>query len=97
VIKKNQPWISASPDGWFEDDEGKISLVEIKCPFQSKDQETINVNYVTTDGELKKSHLYYTQVQIQMYCCNSDNCVFFLYSKSAEPVIINVPFDKEFC
>ena len=77
VIRTDQPWIASSPDGvYLEGDE--IVLLEIKCPI-SCENDLIQVDYIKGDS-LVKTHQIYTQIQIQMYCCNTDSCVLFVYS-----------------
>jgi putative phage-type endonuclease len=93
VIKKSQPWICASPDGVFLDDTGKTCLLEVKCP-SSCVAKAISVPYLK-DNQLKKNHPYYTQIQIQLYCCDLEKCFLFVYS-SSDHKIIEVTKDVDF-
>ena len=69
VIKAEKPWLGASPDGAFINDDGNLKLLEIKCPYSAKDND-IDVPFLDKEYQLKKTHQYYTQVQLAMYCCN---------------------------
>lgn len=97
VISAQQPYLCGSPDGLFLDHSGELCLLEIKCPHRNKNQ-MINVDYIEKKGgesNLKKKHLYFSQVQLLMYLTNVKQCTFFVYS-SADYVSINVKRDEEF-
>jgi putative phage-type endonuclease len=79
VISTSHPWICASPDGLVKDPNGNLIVLEVKCPSSCKGQ-SINVPYLK-NNELKINHQYYTQIQIQMFCCNAKYCHFFVFSK----------------
>jgi putative phage-type endonuclease len=79
VISTSHSWICASPDGLVKDTNGNLIVVEVKCPSSCKGQ-LINVPYIK-DNELKTNHQYYTQIQIQMFCCKAKYCHFFVYSE----------------
>jgi hypothetical protein len=89
-----QPWLCATPDGFFQDEQGDLCFLEIKCPFSAKDEPKINVPYVR-NNTLVATHAYYTQVQIQMYVANIQKCHFFVYSP-ADFVHIVIEKDNEF-
>ena len=94
VVKPNQPWLSATPDALFKDENDNICVLEIKCPSSCKDS-IICVPYIERGTELKKSHNYYTQCQIQMYVTGTRQCHFFVYSSCDFQKIV-VLFDEEF-
>lgn len=73
VVSKNVPWIGASPDGAFYKNGERINL-EIKCPFSKRDQPNPVFQSIT---ELPH---YYAQVQIEMYCTNTETTWFFQWS-----------------
>jgi len=75
-IKPCQPWLAASPDGIVKTPEGELYVLEVKCPVSCRNT-TIRVPYLTEEGILNVKHKYYTQVQIQLYCCNLDAAHFF--------------------
>jgi hypothetical protein len=93
VVKKNLCWLAASPDGLFLDERDRLMVLEIKCPSSCKDL-PINVEYIK-DDELKKSHPYYTQIQLTMFVCNAEEAAFFVYS-SVDQKCLRVPFDQAF-
>ena len=77
-ISKKYPQLGASPDGIFED-----FLLEVKCPSVLKNTTPTNIASLTPEQrrnfflissensqdqvELKKNHVYYSQIQFQMY------------------------------
>jgi putative phage-type endonuclease len=93
VVKTGQPWLCATPDGIVKDKNGDICILEIKCPSSCLDK-NINVPYIV-NNELKKSHQYYTQVQLQMYCCNLKKAHFFVYS-NCDHKLLTVERDEAF-
>ncbi len=93
IVNQTVPWIAASVDGLIFEDDGSVTVLEIKCPSSCQDDQ-IDVDYIV-NGSLKKSHQYYTQVQVQMLLCHSKKCHFFVFSM-ADHVLVEVPFDQEF-
>lgn len=88
LLHPQQPWLCGSPDGIFSLS-GETCLLEIKCPYKCKDKGIFDdlgnsivdyVHHVRGNATLKKSHRYYTQVQILMYLVNAKHCSFFVYS-----------------
>ncbi len=92
LVKKNQPWLCASPDGIVEK-EGEVLLLEVKCPSSCRGKK-ISVPYVE-ENQLKKVHPYFSQVQLQMYCAEVEKCDFFVFS-SADYVLITVHKDTNY-
>lgn len=101
VIHPVENWMAGSPDGI---DCKSSVLLEIKCPGHehlSLDEimETPSVRkYIKTNAEdeisLKQNHLYYCQVQINMWILNCPTCDFIIYSKKDNDFCkIEVPFD----
>ena len=80
VVQKEKPWLCASPDAIVKDENGQFFVLEIKCPSSCKDKKIV-VPYLVNNS-LKKSHQYYTQVQIQMFCCNLPLAHFFVFSET---------------
>ena len=93
VIKSCQPWLCASPDGFVKDENDNMITLEVKCPVSCSGK-PISVPYLDDSG-LKKSHEYYSQIQIQMYCANVGKCHFFVYS-SVDCVLIEISRDDVF-
>ena len=88
------PWIAVSPDGVFKIGD-EISLLEIKCPYSCKDSSIENVPYLDKNGNLKKSHMYFTQIQLTAWVCNCKKAYLFVYT-SKEQKIIEVNLDEHF-
>ena len=93
VISRHLPWLSGSPDGLVVLND-RIVVLEIKCPV-SGSQGLINVDYLK-DGKLKKSHPYFSQIQIQLFCCDAKMAHFFIYGKHND-VLLEIPRDDKFC
>jgi putative phage-type endonuclease len=93
VIKSQKPWLCASPDAIVKDRSGELIILEIKCPSSCKNK-PIRVPYIS-DNDLKKSHPYYTQVQVQMFCCNLKQAHFFVFS-DLDFKLITVKRDDDF-
>ena len=83
VIDLDDPWLGGSPDGILNENE----VIEIKCAYSGRDASTLHdlvkmrgsefcINY---NGNLKKSHVYYYQVQGIMHITKRKSCDFILY------------------
>ncbi len=93
VVKVSQPWLSASPDGVVRKRNGELIVLEIKCPSSCKNDK-ISVPYVQ-NGSLKRGDKYFTQVQLQMYCCNVQLAHVFIFSE-ADYVLLEVERDDSY-
>ena len=80
VIRPAKPWLGASPDGAYLDENGQLKLLEIKCPVPKDGKDIFDVTFLDKNYELKRSHDYFTQIQVAMYCCKAKECDFFVYS-----------------
>lgn len=90
IISKYQPWLCASLDGVVIDDSCISKIVEFKCPSTCQNKPVINavdqvsnVKYlecINGKVELKKSDVYYSQVQAQMYVTGMSVCDLFVFS-----------------
>ncbi len=47
IVKPNQPWLCASPDGFFKDETGNLCLLEIKCPSSCSQLPKPKVDYIS--------------------------------------------------
>ena len=94
VISQNYPWLCASPDGLVVEDNGELTVLEIKCPVSGQDG-PIQVDYIK-EGSLSRNHPYFAQVQVQLFCCNAQQCHFFVYG-SQDNQLIKIPRDDAFC
>ena len=93
VVSQNYPWLCASPDGLIVEEDGSIVVLEIKCPVSGREGK-IEVDYLK-EGSLSRSHPYFCQVQIQLFCCNVTKCHFFLYG-SQDNYLIEIERDLSF-
>lgn len=106
VISKIYPQFGASPDGivYCECCEG--GCLEVKCPytlasehmsleeFAEKKQSCLGINdngHLTLDNE----HMYYYQVQLQMFCTTLEYCDFVVWSPKCI-FIERIPYNQEF-
>ena len=91
-VKADKVFLGSSPDGLVSCDCCGEGLLEIKCPFSVSHTEPTpaNIQYITDNGMLKKSHQYYSQVQLweKMWC---DFFVFTMHGN----LCIRIPFDEE--
>ena len=100
-ICQTMPYLAASPDGIRQCKcHGKV-LVEIKCPFKYKDRIPTSLVglddfYLDNNSNLKKSHKYYTQVQLQMSVTNINSCDFVVFTERGI-LVTQVTKDEEFC
>lgn len=106
IIKKNEPHLGASPDSLLVCDcHGKYPL-EVKCPYNLKfsnnlrnDLLLIRNSYIfineNNNVELKKSHEYFYQVQLQIHVTQSNHGVFAIWCPK-DLVIICVMRDGAF-
>ncbi|XP_071580317.1 uncharacterized protein [Temnothorax nylanderi] len=105
VVSKTQPWLCASPDGVVIEDDCITKLVEIKCPVSCEKLPVvdfhsykINVKYLyywNGNIELKKSHQYYTQCQIQLYVTGLTVCDLYVWSPKGS-CVVSVHRDEDF-
>ena len=107
VVCRAHPWLAATPDGWVSDPSVSPSqgLVEFKNPYSyrdlavsdavlSKKCECLTINNGRI--ELKRTHSYYYQTQIAMFCTRTKWCDFFLRT-TVDFHCERIPFDEPFC
>ena len=99
VIKLGKSFLAASPDGLVIDENGDLIILEVKCPISCKDS-IIFTGYTSWNPkakayELEKTHPYFTQVQLQLYCCGAKRAHFFVFS-SVSYRLITVNYDEEY-
>lgn len=91
VINKELSFLRGTPDGKICDD-GKSSIVEIKCPYTARDYTIkealdkldnfcLQMDSTTRLLCLKKDHEYYAQVQGKLMITGCDFCDFVVYTK----------------
>lgn len=69
-------YIAATPDGI--NTHGNL-IVEIKCPYSVRFDNPNTVDYLQ-GGSLKRSHRYYTQIQMQMHITKVHICDFVVWT-----------------
>jgi putative phage-type endonuclease len=94
VVSRHYPWLCASPDGLIVQPDGQLVVLEIKCPVSGQSTE-IEAKYIE-NGQLKKSHPYFAQVQIQLFACDAKVAHFYLYGQLNSQLII-IERDDQFC
>lgn len=80
--------IGCSPDGVIDLPDGKIAVLEIKCPTAST-----MVEYLR-DGILPPK--YRPQLQGQLWVTESDHAYFFAYHPDFVPLLVKVERDEDF-
>ena len=90
IISTEFPFIGASPDGLVSCSCCGKGSVEIKCPFNHRDNyifEAVEQDknfYLTKTGneiKLSKTHQYYYQIQTQLHVSKSNFCDFFVWTR----------------
>ncbi|XP_045773598.1 uncharacterized protein LOC123873001 [Maniola jurtina] len=95
-LSKERPYLGASPDGLL----GSETIIEVKCPYSSRNKEVcpLNVPYLQYENgklSLKKNNIYYYQIQGQLYVTKRKFCNLLVYTfKSLEVIFID--YDEEF-
>lgn len=89
-VSTEHGFLGASPDGLV----GDTGILEIKCPkhdpteIVNKKNKNDFLDVITTEEGskivLKKKHIYYYQVIMQIYITNREFCDFFAYYESGE-------------
>ena len=106
VIDPLFPFLGATPDGLVTCACCGNGTLEIKCPFSCRKKELKEVAEENSrfflsqkeDGtlELKQSHQYFYQVQLQMKLCNVEYCDFVAWKKDGDMFHQRLVLDKEF-
>ncbi|XP_064472487.1 uncharacterized protein LOC135386943 [Ornithodoros turicata] len=104
VVLPYQPWLCCSPDGLVCIN-GETVVTEIKCPYSREGLPVVDeagkvsfvkyLTYVDDKLTLKKSHEYFTQIQVQMYIMNLSKAILYVYS-SVQSVYLYINRDDEF-
>ena len=107
VVNTAYPWLAATPDGWVSDSAASPSqgIVEFKNPYSYRDLAvsdaitakkcdclSINNGQIT----LKRTHSFYYQVQMAMFCTKTKWCDFFLRT-TVDYYCERVKFEESFC
>ena len=105
IVQDKYCFFAASPDALLRDKGGErpgIGLLEIKCftsankvNFWNKYFRKSDVPYLNDQGLLKKSHRYYTQIQLTMWVTNASYAFLFIYS-GVDSATVPVPYNADF-
>ena len=68
VIHEEYQFLAATPDGITHCSCCGYGVLEVKCPFCTKDSDPDTAKFLNS-GSLQRNHQYYYQVQTQMFVC----------------------------
>ena len=103
-INPVSPILGASPDGLVNCSCHDPGILEIKCPWSARDltikefaesKKSFLVNDFGQSAMLSRTHGYYYQVQLQMYCTNRSWCDFFVVT-SKDQFVERIFYDEGF-
>ena len=98
VINLLYPHLGASPDGFISCDCCGDGVIEIKCPYSGRECHPKDLRgklFLNSDGRLKHSHKYYTQIQGQLAVTDRSFCDFIVWTPKGfeqERVVVNASF-----
>lgn len=96
-ISQTHPFLGASPDGLI----GNDTVVEVKCPYSCRftviSEKTLPYLYIdkTNNLTLKKNHLYYYQIQGQLFVTVRSIAKLIVFT-TVETVVITIYRDDNF-
>nr|XP_029713427.1 uncharacterized protein LOC115257701 [Aedes albopictus] len=98
VVPPQIPWIGCSPDGIIIQTR---RIIEIKFPLAGKtctiQEILLNLSYLTKSNQLRKRHMYYAQIQINMFVLQCNKADFVIYSEFEDKChIIPIDFDEDY-
>lgn len=102
VVDDKKPFLGASADGIAACDCHGQRTVEIKCPYKHKDRSPLEAAQIDSSfcldqaGNLKTSHKYYSQMQLQMHVNRVLCGDFVVYTLKELKVNEMIPYDKHF-
>ena len=99
-IDHTNPFLGASPDGMVECSCCDKGVVEIKCPYcynQDLPDDDNTFYMINRKGtwSLKRDHMYYYQVQLQLHVCDVSYADFVVWTESTV-AIERIDKDNEF-
>jgi putative phage-type endonuclease len=104
VVNPDFPWLAASPDRLVVDSSVGYGLVEVKCPYSTREVDPAHsarndtsscCELVDEKPRLKRAHNYYAQVQCQLGVTGAKWCDFVVWT-TAGMLIERVTFDEEY-
>ena len=105
LIDNKNPFLGASADGIGYCECCGNGVLEIKCPYTNinhtaQEAATKDSNFfLSLDLILKFSHMYYIDIQLQMYINNVNYCDVVVFTQPSEPSIriTQVFYNAAFC
>lgn len=101
VVHPSCPWLACSPDGVVLDTKTVVEVKTLTKANEPIDVVLSSVKYLCKkDGkvELRKKHLYYGQIQLNMHLLQCKNADMVIHNfKLKEILIVGVVYDEEFC
>ena len=99
IIREDMPFLAATPDGLCGD-----KVVEVKCPYKGRNEKICKnlkfFPYLDQDENgnliLRKSHVYYAQVQGELFISRKKEAIFVIYT-FVDFVTIDVQMDDHYC
>ena len=98
VISEEYPFIAATPDGLRQCSCCGDGVVEIKCPYCTKDSDAELATFIE-EGILPSTHQYYYQIQTQMLACHVESADFVVCTfpnKKPSLFVTRIDIDVEF-
>lgn len=107
-IHKTSCFLGATPDGIYEDEEGRTGIIEVKCPFAAKDMNPEDAikekkrkfwKYDSKKNLFKidMNHDYYYQIQGQLNITEQNICIFAVWTSEQQPMKVEyIKRDKIF-
>lgn len=101
-ISTKKPYLAASPDGLISCECCDDGVLEIKCPYSAGcvsdvlKQKSGCLESCGDSVQLKRSHMYFYQVQLQLLVCERQWCDFVLWTPS-DILIERISIDASFC
>ncbi|CAG9134964.1 unnamed protein product [Plutella xylostella] len=107
-VHKAHCFLAATPDGIYQDNEGKTGVVEVKCPLSAKDMNPDNAiidkkitfwkhDIKNNQFRVDKNHNYYYQIQGQLEVTEKNICVFAVRTGTNQPMKVEyIERDQKF-
>ena len=91
VVSTTHPFIGASPDGSIHCECCGPGVLEIKCLYCVSNDEPSSAPYLV-NGKLCRNHMYFYQVQTQLYVCSANYSDFVVATFCSE--IANISTER---
>lgn len=101
-ICATEPFLAASPDGLISCKRSGAAVLEVKCAYSANcvgdplKQKGGCLEQFADSAQLKRSHAYFQQVQLQLNVCERQYCDFLLWTPS-DIFMERITIDMSFC